>query len=94
MIDKELLDILACPIDKQGLLYFEDEAILYNPRLRRIYRLADDHLIMLADRAEPAAAHEHERLLKRARHGDAAGTGGVTAEMLATDAHAGPSAAD
>ena len=34
-IERPLLDILACPIDKQGLLYFEDEAILYNPRLRR-----------------------------------------------------------
>ena len=55
-IERPLLDILACPIDKQGLLYFEDEAILYNPRLRRIYRMADDHLVMLADRAEPAAA--------------------------------------
>ncbi len=76
-IERPLLDILACPIDKQGLLYFEDEAILYNPRLRRIYRLADDHLIMLADRAEPAAAQEHQRLLKRARHGDATGTGGL-----------------
>ncbi len=76
-IERPLLDILACPIDKQGLLYFEDEAILYNPRLRRIYRLADDHLIMLADRAEPAAAQEHQRLLKRARHGDATGTGGM-----------------
>ncbi len=38
---------------------------------------------MLAGRAEPAPAQEHERLLKRARHGDAAGTGGTTAEALA-----------
>jgi uncharacterized protein len=92
-IERPLLDILACPIDKQGLLYFEDEAILYNPRLRRIYRLADDHLIMLVGRAEPAPAHEHERLLKRARHGDAAATGGATAETLAGDGpnpHEGP----
>jgi uncharacterized protein len=92
-IERPLLDILACPIDKQGLLYFEDEAILYNPRLRRIYRLADDHLIMLADRAEPAPAQEHERLLKRARHGDAVGTGGSRAGLLAAedaDAPAGP----
>ena len=54
-IERPLLNILACPIDKQGLLYFDDEAILYNPRLRRIYRMADDYLVMLADRAEPAA---------------------------------------
>jgi uncharacterized protein len=76
-IEQPLLDILACPIDKQGLLYFEDEAILYNPRLRRIYRMADDRLVMLADRAEPAPDQEHERLVKRARHGDAVATAGL-----------------
>lgn len=76
-IEQPLLDILACPIDKQGLLFFEDEAILYNPRLRRIYRMADDRLVLLADRAEPAPDEEHERLVKRARHGDAIGTAGL-----------------
>jgi uncharacterized protein YbaR (Trm112 family) len=79
-IERPLLDILACPIDKQGLLYFDDEAILYNPRLRRIYRMAEDHLVLLPDRAEPTAQQEHERLLKRARHGDAIGTAGLMAD--------------
>jgi len=81
-IERPLLDILACPIDKQGLLYFDDEGILYNPRLRRIYRMAEDHLVMLADRAEPAAEQEHKRLLKRAGHGDAVGTAGLRADGL------------
>ena len=85
-IERPLLEILACPIDKQGLLYFEDEAILYNPRLRRIYRQASDHLIMLADRAEAAAAQEHERLIERARRDDAVGTGGFAAQALAAEA--------
>ncbi len=66
VIEDRLLEILACPIDKQGLLYFEDEAILYNPRLRRIYRVADDRPVMLAATAEAAPAEEHERLVKRA----------------------------
>jgi uncharacterized protein YbaR (Trm112 family) len=78
-IERPLLDILACPIDKQGLLYFEDEAILYNPRLRRIYRMADDYLVLLPDRAEATQEHEHERLLKRAMHGDAVATAGLLA---------------
>ncbi len=82
-IERPLLELLACPIDKQGLLYFEDEGILYNPRLRRIYRTADDHLVMLAGRAEPAPEQEHERLLKRARHGDAVGTGGQPVDRVA-----------
>lgn len=76
-IERPLLDILACPIDKQGLLYFEDEAIFYNPRLRRIFRIADGYPVMLADRAEPVPQEEHDRLLKRADHGDALGTAGL-----------------
>jgi len=80
-IERPLLDILACPIDKQGLLLFEDEAILYNPRLRRVYRMTDGVLVMLADRAEPATEDEHMRLLKRARHGDAVGTAGMVVEV-------------
>ena len=84
-IEHPLIDLLACPIDKQGLLYFEDEGILYNPRLRRIYRTADDHLVMLADRAEPAPEQEHDRLLKRALHGDAIGTAGLQADGIDRD---------
>ncbi len=81
-IERPLLDILACPIDKQGLLLFEDETILYNPRLRRIYRLADGCPVMLADRAEPATEDEHQRLMKRACHGEAVGTAGLTTESV------------
>jgi len=81
-IEQPLLDILACPIDKQGLLLFEDEAVLYNPRLRRIYRLSDGYPVMLANRAEPASEEEHRRLTKRASHGEAIGTAGSTAEDI------------
>jgi uncharacterized protein YbaR (Trm112 family) len=73
-LEGPLLGILACPIDKHGLLYFVDEAVLYNPRLRRIYRVADHYPVMLADRAEPADEEEHVRLIKRATHGEAIGT--------------------
>jgi uncharacterized protein YbaR (Trm112 family) len=81
-IEQPLLDILACPIDKQGLLVYEDETILYNPRLRRIYRLGDGYPVMLASRAEPATEEEHHRLIKRASHGEAVGTAGLTAEAI------------
>ena len=81
-IERPLLDILACPIDKQGLLLFDDEAILYNPRLRRIYRLSDGYPVMLANGAVPATEEEHRRLIKRASHGEAVGTAGATAEGI------------
>ena len=65
-----LLQILACPIDKGGLLYFADEAKLYNPRLRRVYRIENGIPVMLADRAEPVPEEEHKRLAKRAECGE------------------------
>ncbi len=82
-IEPVLLDILACPIDKQGLLYLPDEALLYNPRLRRAYRVADGYLMMLADRAEPVPPDEHDRLMKRAGHGEAIGTAGLAPDAAA-----------
>jgi uncharacterized protein YbaR (Trm112 family) len=65
-LDPHLLEILACPEDKGPLLYFEDEDVLYNPRLRRRYRIDDDIPVMLVDEAEPADEAEHERLLAKA----------------------------
>src|SRR5215831_20579528 len=73
-LDKTLLDILVCPIDKRGLLYFADEALLYNPRLRRGYRIENGIPVMLAARAVPVPDEEHARLIERARSGDAVGT--------------------
>ena len=40
-LDPQLLEILACPDDKGPLLYFADEDTLYNPRLKRRYRILD-----------------------------------------------------
>lgn len=65
-LDPKLLEILACPDDKGPLLYFADEAALYNPRLKRRYAVRDDIPIMLLDEAETVDAAEHERLLAKA----------------------------
>jgi uncharacterized protein YbaR (Trm112 family) len=65
-LDPKLLEILACPDDKGPLLYFEDENALYNPRLRRRYRIEDDIPIMLVDEAETVSDDEHERLVAKA----------------------------
>ncbi len=61
-LDPQLLDILACPEDKGPLLYFEEEAVLYNPRLRRRYRIDDDIPVMLIDEAEAVEEAEASRL--------------------------------
>ena len=73
-LDETLLDILVCPIDKRGLLYFADEALLYNPRLRCSYRIENDIPVMLAQQAAQVADDEHARLIERARSGEAVGT--------------------
>lgn len=65
-LDPQLLDILACPEDKGPLLYFEDESALYNPRLKRRYRIEDDIPVMLVDEAEGVDDAEHDRLLAKA----------------------------
>ena len=52
-------------------MYFADENLLYNPRLRRAYRIERGVPVLLAERAEPVQEAEHERLLMRARDGAA-----------------------
>ena len=50
-LDAALLEILACPEDKGPLYYVEDEDLLYNPRLRRVYEIRDGIPVMLIDEA-------------------------------------------
>lgn len=64
-LDPLLLDILACPEDKGPLYYLESENSLYNPRLKRRYRIDDDIPVMLIDEAETVADAEHDRLMVR-----------------------------
>jgi uncharacterized protein YbaR (Trm112 family) len=65
-LNPDLLEILACPEDKGPLLYFADEDALYNPRLRRRYRIQEGIPVMLVDEAEPVDDDEHSRLLAKA----------------------------
>jgi len=65
-LDPRLLEILACPEDKGPLLYFEDESVLYNPRLHRAYAVQDDIPVMLIDEATDVDDAEHARLVAKA----------------------------
>lgn len=65
-LDPQLLEILACPDDKGPLLYFADENILYNPRLKRRYAINDDIPIMLVDESTIVDDAEHDRLVAKA----------------------------
>jgi uncharacterized protein YbaR (Trm112 family) len=70
-LEQKLLTIIACPVDKGSLLYFEDEMTLYNPRLRRRYLIRNGVPVMLAHQAESIDDSEHARLIKRAEAGEA-----------------------
>jgi len=81
-LEDALLDILVCPIDKRGLLYFAGDALLYNPRLRRLYRVEDGIALMLANQAVAVPEEEHRRLMKCARRGEVTA---ITADEILAD---------
>jgi uncharacterized protein YbaR (Trm112 family) len=69
-LEDALLDILVCPVDKRGLLYFAGDGVLYNPRLRRLYRIEGGIPLMLANQAEQVPDSEHQRLMTSAERGE------------------------
>ncbi|OBF44795.1 protein YcaR in KDO2-Lipid A biosynthesis cluster [Mycobacterium sp. 852002-50816_SCH5313054-b] len=69
MVDDSLLAILVCPADRGPLLLVDDE-LLYNPRLRRAYRIEDGIPVLLIDEARDVDDDEHARLIQRARPAD------------------------
>ena len=82
-LEDALLEILVCPIDKRGLLYFADDAALYNPRLRRLYRIENDVPLMLPKLAVPVSEEEHNQLMKCARRGEVTAITAGEADVLA-----------
>lgn len=63
-MDPKLLDILVCPDDRGPLLHIDD--LLYNPRLRRAYRIEEGIPVLLVDEATDVGPDQHERLMARA----------------------------
>ncbi|HMT48879.1 Trm112 family protein [Dietzia sp. UBA5065] len=64
-IDDRLLEILACPEDK-GPLLLAGQDTLYNPRLRRAYRIDDGIPVLLVDESRQVDESEHAELVARA----------------------------
>ena len=52
-IDKELLEILACPVSKKPLELSEDGNFLICKGSKLVYKIEDDIPIMLVDEAIP-----------------------------------------
>jgi uncharacterized protein len=77
VLPERLQSILVCPEDRGPLLLIVDERLreehgsdeaLYNPRLRRRYRIEDGIPVLLVDDAATITDDaEHQRLLQRAK---------------------------
>jgi len=76
-LDPLLVEVLACPVDKGPLLWFEDEDLLYNPRLHKSYAVRDGVPVMLIDESTDVGDAEHERLIAKAAAGHVPETGHV-----------------
>jgi uncharacterized protein YbaR (Trm112 family) len=74
-LDPLLLDVLACPVDKGPLLWFADEEILYNPRLRKSYQVVDGVPVLLVEEAADVGDAEHDRLTAKAERDGIPATG-------------------
>ena len=72
MLDDSLLRILVCPADRGPLTLVDDAdgELLYNPRLRRAYRIDDGIPVLLIDEARDVDDDEHARLMARGRPAD------------------------
>jgi uncharacterized protein YbaR (Trm112 family) len=64
VLDEKLLSILVCPADRGPLLLVDNR--LYNPRLRKAYRIEDGIPVLLIDEAVDVGPEEHQRLVDAA----------------------------
>jgi uncharacterized protein YbaR (Trm112 family) len=60
-IDKELLDLLVCPLSKAPLELTADGKFLVCRESKLVYRVEDDIPIMLVDEAIPLDEWERQR---------------------------------
>ena len=74
-----LLEILVCPEDRQPLWFFDDEQVLFNERLKRIYAVVDGIPDLLIEDATTVSDDEHARLVSKAASGAAQRTTLITA---------------
>ena len=60
-LDPELLAILACPEDKEDLIYVVEDEVLYNPRLRKAYDIRNGIPVLLVSESRKVSDEIHYR---------------------------------
>ncbi len=64
-IKDSLVKILACPEDQGPLLYSQQDALFYNPRLKKQYKIVDGIPVMLPEEAVTLTQEAHDKLMSR-----------------------------
>ena len=59
-LDPELLAILACPEDKEELIYVAEDEVLYNPRLRKAYDIRNGIPVLLVSESRKVSDEIHD----------------------------------
>jgi uncharacterized protein len=72
MVDDSLLSILVCPADRGPLMLVNsgDGELLYNPLLRRAYRIEDGIPVLLIEEARDVDDAEHVRFMAQGHPAD------------------------
>jgi uncharacterized protein YbaR (Trm112 family) len=70
-----LIEVLADPVDKGPLLYFEQRDLLYNPRRKVAYAISGSIPVMLPDEARVVDDAEHDELMASASNAQETGSG-------------------
>jgi uncharacterized protein YbaR (Trm112 family) len=65
MIDKKLLEILACPLSKAPVVLDGERLVSTDVETRRAYRIEDGIPIMLVEEGTELSASEHSEILKK-----------------------------
>ena len=60
-LDPELLAILACPEDKEALIYVAEDEVLYNPRLRKAYDIRNGIPVLLVSESRKVSDEIRDR---------------------------------
>jgi uncharacterized protein YbaR (Trm112 family) len=70
-----LIEVLADPVDKGPLLYFENRELLYNPRRKVAYAISGSIPVMLPDEARAVDDAEDADLMASASGAQETGSG-------------------
>lgn len=65
MVDKKLLEILACPLSKAPLVLDGERLVSTDLETRRAYRIEDGIPVLIVEEGTELGADEHKKVLEK-----------------------------